>query len=141
MIVCIDSNVLLPMTASAHPWRCILEAWLQGRFTWAISNEVLTEYEEVMLTRNGAARWQKMMTAFTFASQLRDSLRFVHPSFRFSIISADPDDNKFIDCAIAAEADWIITEDAHFAPLLDAGYKPKPIKPDEFIARFIADRE
>ena len=54
------------------------------------------------------------------------------------MISTDPDDNKFCDCAIAAEASFVVTEDNHFDVLRSAGYKPKPIKPDEFIRQFLA---
>jgi len=48
----------------------------------------------------------------------------------------DPDDNIFTDCAITAGADFLITEDRHFAPLANAGYKTRPIPPLDFIARF-----
>jgi hypothetical protein len=32
----------------------------------------------------------------------------------------------------------MLTEDVHFAPLADAGYKPRPVSPQEFIAQFVA---
>jgi predicted nucleic acid-binding protein len=47
------------------------------------------------------------------------------------------DDNIFSDCAITAQADYLLTEDAHFAPLAEAGYKPLPLSPQQFIAQFI----
>jgi len=50
-------------------------------------------------------------------------------------ITHDPDDNKFADCAIAAEADFILTEDRHFQELNGSGYKPQPITPAEFMKR------
>lgn len=34
--------------------------------------------------------------------------------FRFNLIQQDPDDNKFVDCAIASNAKYIVTEDHHF---------------------------
>jgi len=34
--------------------------------------------------------------------------------FEWNIVENDPDDNKFIDCAVAANADYIVTEDKHF---------------------------
>ena len=34
--------------------------------------------------------------------------------FRFHLISQDPDDNKFVDCAIIANARYIVSEDNHF---------------------------
>ena len=38
----------------------------------------------------------------------------VDAQFRFNLIKSDPDDNKFVDCAIVANADYIVTEDTHF---------------------------
>ena len=38
----------------------------------------------------------------------------VDPHFRMGIITADPDDNKFVDCAFAAGADYLVSEDSHF---------------------------
>ena len=61
----------------------------------------------------------------------------VEPQFRFNIITADKDDNKFVDCAIAANADFVITEDQHFTALVKAGYRPQPITPQAFIARVL----
>lgn len=42
---------------------------------------------------------------------------FFTPHFRFHLIENDPDDNKFVDCAIVAGADYIVSEDAHFRVL------------------------
>ena len=39
--------------------------------------------------------------------------------FRFGLIETDPDDNKFVDCAIVANAEYIVTDDAHFDVLKD----------------------
>lgn len=38
----------------------------------------------------------------------------VDARFRFNLITADVDDNKFVDCAIIANADYIVSEDSHF---------------------------
>ena len=61
----------------------------------------------------------------------------VTPSFQFRVVTADPDDNIFTDCAITAGADYLLTEDAHFAPLAEAGYRPQPLTPQQFIAQFL----
>ena len=34
--------------------------------------------------------------------------------FEWNVIESDPDDNKFFDCAVAASADFIVSEDKHF---------------------------
>lgn len=38
----------------------------------------------------------------------------VDAQFRFNLIAIDPDDNKFVDCAIVSNAAYIVTNDAHF---------------------------
>ena len=41
----------------------------------------------------------------------------VTPVFRFNLITADPDDNKFVDCAITAGATYIVSNNRHFSEL------------------------
>jgi len=41
----------------------------------------------------------------------------VDPYFNWALISADPDDNKFVDCAISGAAKFIVIEHKHFAVL------------------------
>ena len=52
-------------------------------------------------------------------------------------VAADPDDNRFTDCAITANADYVITGDSHFDPLAGSDYKPQPITPEEFVRRHL----
>jgi len=44
----------------------------------------------------------------------RKNTIFVNPAYRFNLISVDPDDNKFVDCAIIANANYIVSNDSHF---------------------------
>ena len=44
--------------------------------------------------------------------------------FRWQLITADPDDNKFVDCALNAGADYIITNDKHFNILKNIDFPP-----------------
>jgi putative PIN family toxin of toxin-antitoxin system len=54
--------------------------------------------------------------------------------FSFELIKTDPDDNKFVDCAIASNADFIVTNDRHFAILNDTPFpKVKTLTIDEFM--------
>lgn len=41
-------------------------------------------------------------------------VEFITPYYHFELIKADPDDNKFVDCAIAAVARCIVTNDNHY---------------------------
>ena len=137
MTVCIDTNALLQMLSVTHGFRRILDAWIGGEFAWAISNEILTEYEELIRAKLGGARWERFLRALAIGERTNGNLPRVHPTFRFRIVAADPDDDKFADCAIVADADFIITEDGHFGPLATAGYKVCAITPEEFIRRFL----
>jgi len=87
---------------------------------------------------SGTERWRDVEAFLELLGQLHDNIRQVEPQFRFAVITADPDDNKFCDCAIAAEADFVVTDDAHFGALKSAGYKPQPMAPEEFIKVHLA---
>ena len=138
MIVCLDTNILVQALAEGHSFHPILDAWVAGKLTWAVSTEVLLEYEEVLTRMSGPRRWRKLARLMDLAELTSGNLLRVTPSFHFQIITADPDDNIFTDCAVTAGADYLITEDQHFGALKNAGYKPQPISPQEFISRFIA---
>lgn len=129
MIVCLDTNALVQLFGMRQPHRPIVEALLQGRLRLAVSTAILLEYEETITRLSGPVRWQQTEAFLSTLQRLHGNILLVEPSFRFAAIPADPDDNKFTDCAIAAQADFIVTEDRHFDALADAGFRVKPITP------------
>ena len=133
MTVCLDTNVFLQIFGRKQPYYPILRALLDSRLTLAVSNEILLEYEEVTTKLSGAERWREIVALLELLDRLHGNIRQIEPQFRFAVITQDPDDNKFCDCAITAEADFVVTSDAHFAALKSAGHKPKPVAPEEFI--------
>jgi len=133
MTVCLDTSVFLQMFGRRQPFYPILRALLDGWIILAVSTEILLEYEEITVQLSGAERWRDVTAFLELLAQLHGNLRPIEPHYRFGVIVADPEDNKFCDCAIAAEADFIITNDSHFAALKLAGYKAQPLTPDEFI--------
>lgn len=137
MTVCLDTGVLLQIFGRRQPFYPILRALLNGQITIAVSTEILLEYQEVIARLSGPERWREVAALLDLLTQLHGNIRQTEPRFRFNVIAADPDDNKFCDCAIAAEANFIVTEDNHFEVLKAAGYKPKPIAPEEFIREFL----
>jgi len=110
---------------------------LDGRLILAVSTEILLEYQEVTTRLSGAERWRDMASLLDLLAQLHGNIRHVEPKSVSNVISTDPDDNKFCDCAIAAEANFVVTEDNHFDALKSAGYKPRPIRPEEFIRQYL----
>jgi uncharacterized protein len=135
MKVCLDTNVLVRLFVPHPPFSAILESIVNGSVTVLVSNEILLEYEEVIVREFGAARWQRIASLLTVVSALHQTIVEVNPHFRFAVVTADADDNKFTDCAISGDADYILTYDAHFEALRASGYKPQPITPQDFVTR------
>ena len=54
------------------------------------------------------------------------SVELIDTFFRFDLIKDDPDDNKFVDCAIAGNATFIVSNDSHFSVLREIDF-PKLI--------------
>ena len=133
MTVCLDTNVFLQIFGRKQPYHQILRALLEGRLKLAVSNEILLEYEEVTVKLSGVERWRDVEVLLELLDEIHGNIRQIDPQFRFAVITVDPDDNKFCDCAIAAKADFVVTDDTHFAALGSAGYKTKSITPGEFI--------
>jgi len=137
MTVVIDTNVMNGMFVARHPHAAIRQAWHAGSFKWALSTDILNEYEEVLGRMRGPSKAEEILSIVMSLGSRLGTVLEVSPSFFFRTISADRDDDKFADCAITAHADYIVTNDHHFAPLVGSGFKPQPITPEEFIARVL----
>ena len=89
-----------------------------GRYILCISNEILEEYVEIIS--------QKMTPeiADNVANLLLKSknVELIYPQFRWGLITTDPDDNKFVDCAFAAGATYIVSDDSHFNVLREISF-------------------
>ena len=105
MRVCIDANVMVQLFGRARPYGQIADALQQGRLELAVSNEILLEYEETLTRLSGQSRWQSVWRFLEAVSRLHNNILHAEPHFRFQAIAADPDDNKYVGCAIAVEAD------------------------------------
>ena len=138
MTIVLDTNVVLQALNQQHPTAVILHAWYSGRFVWALSTDILMEYQEVVVRQSGATRWQTLGRLLDLAIVHGHNTQLVSPAFFFRTISADRDDDKFADCAIAALADFIVTRDKHFNVLVGSGFKPQPITPEEFMRLHLA---
>lgn len=140
MTVVLDTNTLLQLFARRSSYPVLLRAIAAGRIRVASSADIFLEYEEVVLEHAGRDRWARIAEAFRLFEVLNGNIVKVSPSFHFHVIPDDPDDDKFTDCAITADADFIITADRHFAPLASAGYRPKPITAEDYIREHLSGR-
>lgn len=99
---------------SVHsPYRPAWQAFRDGRYLLCVSNEILNEYQEIIERVANEAVARNIVNAIVRSPYTR----FFEPHFHFRLIEQDPDDNKFVDCAIIAGADYIVSEDAHFRVL------------------------
>lgn len=81
-------------------------------------NEILEEYIEILqrLTDNETAEYVvKTILNSPF-------VELITPFYHFNLITVDPDDNKFVDCAISANAHYIVTNDHHYDVLKDIDF-------------------
>jgi len=105
-----DTNVLLVAIARKSKYRPIFDAFLQERFILCISTDILFEYEEIIGIHLGKTVASNLVQLIENAN----NIIFTHNYFKWQLINVDPDDNKFVDCAVAANARFIISEDNHF---------------------------
>ncbi len=101
-----------------------------GQLEFALSTAILLESEEVAAAMQGPGFAREVMNFLDLATA-SGFVRHFTPQFHFRIITADPDDHIFADCVVAADAQYIITEDRHFGALRNAGDKPQPITPED----------
>ena len=128
--VVIDTNCLVQMISKHSPYRKIWDAFLGKRFVLCVTNEILEEYQEIIehLTTPEIAE----NVVLLLINQA--NVKFVDPRFRTRLITADPDDDKFVDCAFAAGADIIVSEDSHFKVLNNTSFPYiHVVTMDEFI--------
>ena len=116
--VVIDTNSLIMAISSRSGYHRIWKSFLAGDYCLCISNEIIEEYAEV-IARNISLNVARYVV-YTILE--RKNVRQIAPSYKWNLITADPDDNKFVDCAIAANAKYIVTEDHHFNVLKEIGF-------------------
>lgn len=118
MRIVLDTNVLLISIGSKSPFRTIFNAVLSGRCSLVVTTEILLEYEEKLLEKTNVVVAINIMQAILALPELVriDQYR------RHNRIFTDPDDNKFVDCYLAANADYLVSNDRHFGDLRAAGF-------------------
>jgi predicted nucleic acid-binding protein len=86
---------------------------IKAKFDLAISSEILLEYEEIIQQKYGVPT----ANALIYLLKELPNVHHFAPYYKWKLIEADPDDNKYTDCAIAGQADYLVTEDRHYSML------------------------
>lgn len=130
-LIVLDTNCLVQMLSIHSPYRSAWQAFRDGKYILCVTNEILEEYQEIICRVANEAVAHNIVNAIARSTYTR----FFTPHFRFRLIEQDPDDNKFVDCAIVSGADYIVSEDAHFR-VLDTIPFPKVfvVRLEKFVA-------
>jgi uncharacterized protein len=130
MRIVLDTNVFLVSLAPLSDYAPIFDALLAGRFTILLSNDVITEYEEIIAQRYDYYAVQDVLRLLVALQ----NAELIVPHYRWNFIINDPDDDKFVDLAVAGNADFIVTNDRHFNALVEIPFPVvKTIKAEAFM--------
>lgn len=108
--IVLDTNCLISSLPKKGRYYQIWQDFFANKYTLCYTNEILTEYEEILTQKLGQVIAQNIIKAII----ARPNTLKLDPHFQFQLITQDVDDNKFVDCAIVANAQYIVTEDRHY---------------------------
>lgn len=130
MKVVIDTNVLLVCLPKKSKYRLIFDRFLEKSFELLVTNEILIEYEEIISAYTNNLVADNVIRMFL----LSPNVKKIEVFYKWNLIINDKDDNKFTDCAIAGNADYIVSEDKHFDIIKEIEFpKLTLLSIDEFI--------
>ena len=131
--VVLDTNVLLSGTFWTGASYRILEWVDKGKIVLILSDSIFEEYNRIV--RSGKILDKKAYNPERVESimKLLQKALFVQPEEKLKVVKEDPDDDKFLEAAIAGRADFIISRDNHLLKL-QRYKKIKILTPDEFLS-------
>jgi len=132
--VVLDTNVLVSGILFSGPPHQILQAWSQGRVQLAMTSEMLEEYRRV------GTELQRAFPGVDIGAVLDLILvgsEFFEPAPLGGPICSDPDDDKFLACAVASKSKVVISGDRHL--LRVCGYGGVTVmKPRDFVEQYLS---
>lgn len=127
--VVLDTNIIISAIVFGGKPRDILTLIIEGKFRLAVSEEILSEIRGVL---TGKKFRYPPQSAHTILNEIEFLSYLVNPTVKIHKITKDTDDNKFLECAVTAGADFIISGDIHLLKL--GTYKNiKIVTPADFL--------
>ena len=132
MKVVIDTNIFVSSFFGGNP-RNIIDLWRNGNITLCLSKYILDEYFEVLQRLGLGNKGEIEELLYLFAK--RFNILFTTKTPKINAVKDDPDDNKFIECAVALKADVIITGDKAIKAIKEY-MGIKILTPQEFLKKY-----
>lgn len=127
--VIIDTNVLLVAVSKKSKFRWIFDSFVNKQIILCVTTDILLGYDEI-ISNNMTKQIEDLVLQII---QNAVNTEFITRYYKWGLIQNDPDDNKFVDCAIVANADYILTHDKHFNVLKNVDFpKVNIINIEEF---------
>ena len=137
--VVIDTNVLISsLLKPKSKARDIYRLVLKGEIKLCISEDLLNELKKVLdYPKFEIERLQKEV----FLKSLLRVAIFVYPRQKINVIKADPPDNRFLECAIEAKVDYLVSGDKrHLLPLKNF-WGVRIVDPNQFLRLYWEKRK
>lgn len=132
MKIVLDTNVLLVSYSPKSEFRRIFDAFLNEEIILCVTTDILYEYEEILNKRANTTISSVILSIIENAS----NVEFITKYYQWQLISEDPDDDKFVDCAIASNATFLVSDDKHFNGLKLIDFpKVNVITAEEFLIK------
>ena len=129
MRIVLDTNVLMSGIFFGGAPGNILHAWQAGQITLAVSPEIIEEYiatAEVLSARYESIPLEPILALIAKHSELWQSPPFAEQ------VSSDPDDDKFLACALASGAECVVSGDKALRRV--SGYRNiRVLSPRQFV--------
>ncbi len=131
--VVLDTNVLLVSISERSKLHWIFKKLLDKEYVLCVTTDILNEYAEIIEQHMGSEASESTMGVIENLS----NVHFITKYYQFQLLK-DEDDDKFVDgsprdCAIAANADYIVNHDKDFDVLKNIEFpKVRVIKTEEF---------
>ena len=133
MRIVLDTNVLISGIYFSGPPGRILAAWRSGKLQLAVSIEILEEYLNVaerLASRYSGVEYEGILGLIIQNAQLVQGADLPEP------VSEDPDDDKFLACALASNTRIIVSGDSDLLKV--SGYAAiRGLTPKGFISEFL----
>ena len=116
--IVLDTNCLISSLSRRGQYYPVWKGLQAGEYVLCVSTEILEEYAEIITQK------MSVEVAANVIHLLLESkfVELIDPYFRLHLIEADHDDNKFVDCAFAANATYIVSDDKHYDVLKEVDF-------------------